>query len=527
MKEVTSKTLRADIRNLGPGDTLQLRGGSYREPIVVADIWGTRERPITIRGSKTTGGSKTAVFGSDKSFADYSPEANRLAQDLEREGRGPGLYHIADEAYLILRNCQWIVVEDLSFRRCWPTAIYMDNCQNIRLRGLDFEEGTLAIAASGERTRHLIIEKCRWRQDVSAEHALWRSIPWRRVHGYWKNYDKDLHGSQGSGHVDVDRDARAYDGDFFRAWNIIGFVVFRDNELADAFNAIHFFNSTAGATDRSFSRNVLIENNRFERIRDNAVEPEGGAWNWIVRHNQFIDCYSPFSLEMTRSGYFYIYGNLGWSTSRPGPKEDPHSLGRLLKLPKRHQGDGPHYVVHNSWYLRAPIIRKKRFSNFLHLNNAVDYNRAVDEQYNPEKTSPFGRDWQDKTISTSLEEQFEAERSHFTKDWHALQIRIDGDVIHHRDFPELLRASGYPIGPFALGADPGFICPGQGGEGLMLKTRARGRRRALSFVVEYADGHREEVCPHSHGGDVGAWQGKNLFSLRKQPLWVIDDQNVG
>ena len=62
---------------------------------------------------------------------------------------------------------------------------------------------------------------------------------------------------------------------------------FATTRISDAFNAIHFFNridqlapgvDPEGALQynggRRASANVLIENNTFTRIRDNAIEPE-------------------------------------------------------------------------------------------------------------------------------------------------------------------------------------------------------------------------------------------------------------
>ena len=162
--------------------------------------------------------------------------------------------------------------------------------------------------------------RLRLRQDVSSDHRMWNSIPWKAIHG-----SRDNSGEK----VDPDNDFRAWDGDFFRAWDVAGNIIIRDNRISDAFNAIHFFNridELAPGVDpkglkynggRRASANILIENNTFTRIRDNAIEPEDYAWNWVVRHNVFADCYRPFSLELQRAGWFYIYGNYGWVTTSP------------------------------------------------------------------------------------------------------------------------------------------------------------------------------------------------------------------
>ena len=40
-----------------------------------------------------------------------------------------------------------------------------------------------------------------------------------------------------------------------------------------------------------------IVGNTFEKIRDNAIEPEDRAAYWIIKHNTFIDDYAPISTD--------------------------------------------------------------------------------------------------------------------------------------------------------------------------------------------------------------------------------------
>lgn len=489
LNKANPNTIHDEVRKLVPGSKLTLESGQYCNPVVISDLSGTQEYPIIIRSDKN------AIFGSKLSFEEYRETGNKHAEELQRTGRIPGLYHVADEAYVILRNCQYVFIENIKFCRCWPTAIYIDNCQRIELRKLTFKEGTIAIGATGINTRHLTIEYCSWQQDVSDKNNLWKTINWRRVHG---------------GYVDVEKDFRAFDGDFFRAWNIAGFVTIRKNLIEDAFNAIHFFNEDPEGYNTKISRNVIIEDNKFIRIRDNAIEPEYFAWNWIVRHNQFIDCYSPFSLEMTESGYFYIYGNLGWNISRPGPKNDTHALGRIFKLDhKKHKASGPHYIIHNSWFVRAPIVSKYAFEHFIHINNAIDYNKSIWD-YDEIRSAPFGREW---WLEESLPNPQISEKKRFTKRWSELNIQFDGDIIHHPYFPRDLRTAGYPIGSDSKGYNPGFKNAGQHAEGLKLERSSKGRGRALGFEIKYADEETTEEV--ERGGDVGAWQGDKLFKLNK------------
>jgi len=508
------QTIHDEVAALRPGTILTLSEGHYLEPIVVASKSGSQEAPIVLQGDQ-------AVIGAQRSYKDYARTANQLSAVQEAGGQFPGVYYLADDAALILRDCQWLVIEDLMFDGCWPTAIYLDNCQHITLRGLDIRGGTFAIGATGPNTRHLLIEDCSWIQDTSGHgeadlaairdrghidgHAppkhslLWSKTDWDDVH-------RDRLESKRP--VNIDTDARAFDGDFFRAWTIAGYVIIRNNVIADAFNAVHFFNLAATSIVSNFSRNVLIENNWFLRIRDNAIEPENYAWNWTIRHNKFVDCYGPFSFEMARSGYFYIYGNLGWNRHKPGPANDQHTTGQLFKFGSEHIADGPHYVFNNSWILRGPVIKKNRFSHFIHVNNAIDYYEEKGKRP-PAKSFVFGSDWKEwDDPSATAEEIAKAEGGRFTRLWRALKITFDGDIINHPEFPEQLRNARYAIGEFARREELFFndMSPGRP-EGL--KTAEP--HSAIRLEAEFPDGQSRFVV--ETGAAVGAWQSNGVIEI--------------
>lgn len=478
--------------------------GRHREPITIEGKRGTQGEPIIIRGVN-------AKIGSDMDFKDYKVGANTLAAAHQEGGSFPGVYFLADNAALLVRNCQWVVIEELTFENCWPTAIYLENCQHIRIRKISFRGGTIAIGAVGANTRHILIEGCDWVQDVSGRGEkdiasirsgkgvrragtftladLWRKYPWKAVHGA---------GGE-DGLVDVDDDARAYDGDFFRAWTIAGYVIIRDNIIVDAFNGVHFFNQAAESIKENFSRNVLIEDNWFVRIRDNAVEPENFAWNWTVRGNTFADCYMPFSFELERSGYFYVYGNVGWNVDVPGPDDDTHAKGQLFKFPDAHSADGPHYVFNNTWLLRWPLVKKKLFSNLVHANNLIGY--ATDSaKYSLDGASPFGKGWNTDAYPATAGNQI---NDIFVRNWPWRQISFDGDVVDHPHFPDLVRQAGYCVGKAALRqpvvfADPSPVTP----KSLMITSPPS----AIAMHLELANGRSLEIDRKDYV--VGAWQGE-------------------
>lgn len=523
-------TIHKKIRKLRTGEKLKLRKGRYDRPVVISGVTATQENPLVIRGSKrvfpdseSCRRSRT-VFTSGVDFTTYNSVANRLSRVHEDGGRFPGNYYVADEAVLTLRDCQWVVLEDLTFEDCWPTAIYLENCQNITIRDIHFRGGTFAIGATGSDTRHLLIEGCDWIQDPGC-HAdreirylrskgrlpepedlskcpLWRTTAWHKIHGSYDAVKKRR--------VDIDGDARAWDGDFFRAWTIAGYVILRNNCIFDAFNGIHLFNQASKDVQPGLSRHVLIENNWFVRIRDNAVEPEDHALDWTVRHNHFADCYAPFSLSAERSGYFYIYGNVGWNRSVPGPGDDDRSNGRLFKFRKKHKAIGPTYVVHNSWSLRASVFKKHRIACFLHMNNIIAFNdTGSDTSKHPKRV--FGKNWQTVLpAGRTADDIIASEAKHFTKEWFRLRIRFDGDMIGNDLLPDIARTAGYPLGPATVCKTPEFVSDDFGvPEGLKLVEP----EAAQTFEILLPNGESHAVNDNTDPGLVGAWQRKRRFTL--------------
>jgi hypothetical protein len=532
----TPEDVHRAVRRLAAGDCLTLGKGDYDRPITLQGLRGTPERPIVIRGTPLEAGGEKArvwsatVLGLGPDFPDYRRRGNEIARVEEAAGRVPGLHYIADEAALFLKDCQWVVVEDLSFLNCWPTAVYIDNCQSVSLRRLHLRGGTIAIGAVGTDTRHLLVEGCDWVQDVSGrgekdlrhlrEHEclpapdeapgglLWKETFWTQVHGYREETGK---------FVQIETDARAFDGDFFRAWNIAGYAVFRDNCILDAFNGIHFFNTARRDEQEAYSRNILVEDNWFVRLRDNAVEPEHFAINWTVRHNFFADCYAPFSFEPERSGYYYIYGNLVWNRHRPGPEKDDRNRGRVFKLGGIHQALGPHYVIFNTFVLRGPLFKKKRLCNLVHMNNVIAYDES-DPGVFTDAAAPFGKDWRlAHDAGADMAAVKAVEKRRFTKFWSELGITFAGDMINHPSFPEQARIAGYPVGPGASGLKPVFRSGVFGDpQGLRLTGARDGARdlpvpESLEVEILAPDGGTEVAG--GPGTVIGAWQENGLFTL--------------
>ena len=488
-------------QRLRAGDLLILERGTYDRPVIVTGIAGTPQKPIVIEAEKG------AVFTSRLTLKKYTARANHIALRRQAAGNYPSVGQTADEAALAFIHCKHVIVEGLQFRRCWPTAVYLDECQHIRLDGLKIREGTIAIGANGMTTRDVTVCHCDWRQDLSDEHRMWNTVPWRAIHGSRNN--------SGTG-VDPDEDYRAWDGDFFRAWDVTGNIVIRDNTISDAFNGIHFFNridELAPGVDaralrynggRRASANVLIENNTFTRIRDNVIEPEDYAWNWVIRHNVFADCYRPFSLELNRAGWFYIYGNYGWMNNSPSLGEPglERTKASHFKLGGLQNNEGNIHVFFNSWHYKRGkgIFPKGALRNLRHCNNAIGFG-------DPCRAQMFGRTAalpQDGRHGSSTYATDDLSQ-HFTRQWDALHFNItfDGDIAHDADFPEQFRKKGYALGPASRAGAPGFAAPEDEKPDLSLERDAPARAASIVFSIELPDGAIHEI---EEGWNVGAYQ---------------------
>ena len=486
-----------------PGATIQLTKGEHTLPRILSGLRGTPEKPIVITCAPR---SKVCVTGGKGAEERARTFFNATARRRIAAGSQPALGLYGDLALLTLRDCQYVIARDLAFTDCWPTAIYIDNAQFIALQRLTFTGGMFAIGANGRDTHHILVEGCDWTQDISEENRLWNAVPWVRIHGTPGN----------APNVDFDpkREERHWDGDFFRAWDIRGDVVIRDNDIRDAFNAIHFFNRIDGPEPNSGRRaaaNVLIENNRFTRIRDNVFEPENHAWNWVIRHNRLLDCYRPFSYELDRAGFIYVYGNRGGFKHSPSlamsdeekaliPKKDRRHTFSLFKARGAQANEGPVVVAHNSWVMVTSDLENGGFAsskglfpkgvlgNLLHTNNAVQF-------ISPGTISVF-------------------DGSTFTKDWATHGIAMLADTVHDPRYPRAEIDAGYAIGDLALNGSPAFadLDPGimDARKVELVPTGSDVVGRAVPFDMRLPDGRAASTRPLAHRGahqPDGAWNG--------------------
>jgi hypothetical protein len=455
---VNSCNINAVLFNAAPGDVFELQSGEYKEPIVVRNIHGREDAPIILRGTEG------AVIDGGLSFNDFEPRASIEAW---RVNSYPGLYHIAHEAWIHIESCSWVIIEGLRIMQCWPTAAYFHNSQHLTFRNLDIKDATFAIYGEGDDSNQILIEDCQWLQDIT-EKTLWKELTWEAIHGT----NPKINGG------------RAFDGAFFRTRNIKGDVVIRNNRVRHAANGIHMFNRTEGKTNRNqLNHNVQIYGNRFENIRDNAIEPERLAINWWIFDNEFADCHALFSLDMDTCGFFYVYGNRCWFTMKPGPPGDSHSGGKVFKLDKKPWlAVGPTYVFNNSMYIRTKYMTKCSMRQFNHFNNAICCCHAL----------PAG-----------LDEACDSKRSFLKKvttDWEDLEIRFRNDMVFHPAFPDKLIKKGYSI-ENGLGKNPKFSNP-SGGD-LSLSDTSPAIQACCEYRIDLPWGASWALKAK---GDIGAFQ---------------------
>ena len=525
--EITNRNFAEQLACVSAGDEVVLvtdddkDKANFLEPIILDGKHGTQQRPIIIRPD--TG--KTITFKSDYSEHQARLWLNKVADRRQRGGYYPSVGQLGDQASLILRNCQYVVIQGFDFEDCWPGAIYLDECQYIAIHDIDFRRGTIAIGVNGLNSHDIIVQHCHWQQDTSDTNKMWSEVPWGRIHGASDN-------SQDGGSVDLDDDFRHWDGDFFRAWDVAGNIIIRQNTITDAFNGIHFFNridqlppgrdalSLPFNDGRRSSANVLIEKNTFVRVRDNIFEPEGYGWNWVIRHNELKDCYRPFSFEFERAGWIYVYGNKGAFLKKPSTKlsdadqekfkDELRQSSSLFKPKGTQANEGPIFVAYNSWYFESGkgILPKFSLGNLVHANNAIEFKK-------PSKGRLFGNGGHmPSSIPFDLEAEEMDEQQRFTRRWRDYNIKMDGDLTNDALYPVGYRMLGYAIGGKAsqLGKNEIFERPDNEADldkFLALKDKAK-KEETVALVLELPDGETKELAG---GLEPGAVQPQPLYDL--------------
>lgn len=461
-----------------PGGTIRLLAGAHTRRAVLSRS-GTPDHPIRIIGDPGA-----VIDGRQVGHPDILPSLpNGNLVYPQRQ----------DWAFLNLGGASWCIVEGLRIINCWPCFIYGQEVNGIVVRRCAIESGTYPLffrdpAQSARLSSDLVVEDCGWRQDLSADHFNWSKADWRELHG----------GREGGV---VFKTLRHFNGAFVGSCDIGGRVRLRNNEISDAYNGFRLGLSAAvrkmgDAEIRRRNRDVEISGNSFTRVRDNPVEPQSPAHNWIVRHNTMFDCHTWFSMDAVAGGYWYIYGNRGWFRTRQGGPRS--NMGKVLKFSTGEEPapDAPTYFFNNSWFLRCPLAVGDPTPDEYHIRHLTFLNNAI--QYCRPRTPAVAGD------PPPLCEA--GVRYLANVRWTPDLGTIDYTLCDHPDFPATLRQRGHEAHGMAA-TRPIFTYADAGDLTLALDSEARGS--ATPFDLRRPDGTTVPVRP----ADRGAWQGAALIAV--------------
>jgi hypothetical protein len=478
-------SLHEALAQARPGVTIQLLAGIYTPDARGGGIQlprsGSPDRPITLRGM----GSDTVIDGTTlkakiQSMTSGIGDLSTLLVPDFLEGSN----------CLRLKDQQWIVLDNLSFRRCADAAVYVIDSQYITLRNSTIIAGLYAFFAKGTRSHHLLLEHNVWVQDPF-------EVMWNNYH--WCEYK---YGS-----------LKTQAGALFASLDIPGGVIVRNNKVRDAFNGVRMDVSGARRLkipkQRSwigkFNTNVEVYDNEFSFIRDNVLEPEFDATNWWFHGNRIRNAHAWFSFDGLWGGRWYLYDNVGWFDDKPSRMcivngacekwqiKDParcgdlHDGGRVFKFrPDGRYAPGPLYVFNNSWYLRSSLIKDGRLGYIGHWDNAIAFCRPEDY--------PDGLCDDAKPFFNGFL-------------WDNDNYAFRSDLSNHPDFPAALRAHGYRVSGISVPpSQPLFVDAAHGDFTLVDGSPGRG---AGCVVVEDERGLLECHDPREKtpGPDIGAPEG--------------------
>lgn len=348
-------------------------------PIRLEGLTATPDNPITIRGLD----GRTILCGSNAAVPLYP--------DLPRDD---------DFAFFQILDCEGIVIENFQVESCWPCFVYMERSRYVSVRNIKAIDSLYFVFARGEGCRNILVEGCDWTQDPSG--AVWSQVTWEQTHHVLYRY---------------------LNGALLGADGIAGGVVFRGNSVRYAYNAMRL-RARGEAIDGRLNVDIEVYGNRFDRVRDNVVEPEGTATNLWIHHNSICNAHAWLSFDGVGGGYWAVFANNGWFTEKPGTVIDDNTGGRVLKFdPEPPYPLGPFEVFNNSWYLRIDEIKSGITRNLIHRNNAVQFCAECDHEEgvcNPDRALVGSK---------------------FMKDGWDASVRFDYDL-DNRPFPSVLTDNG-------------------------------------------------------------------------------------
>lgn len=299
------------------GDTLYLLPGTYPGRNQIVGKHGKPDLPITIKSY--------AKNPEDFAIIDAQSEATTANG---HEG-------------IVLRNCSWISIENLVFRNCWASVIYIRASSYISIRSCHFSTGKRIVHAIGHETHHVLVENC----YVKHPHEVWRGWSWETLHHGEKSY---------------------YNGALLHPNKSGGGHIMRACSLTNVYNAFR-----TRPVSIMEDGNTEVYANTLINIRDNEFEPETWAWNMHYYYNKHINIHKMYSIDGVRGGNIYLYGNTYTQTTDSWALEE---VSGIFKYSAYDEGalTYPSYAFNNSYYTEASVLRKGESTNhqLKHFNNA-------------------------------------------------------------------------------------------------------------------------------------------------------------
>jgi hypothetical protein len=394
-----------------PGDRFSFLPGIYREPFGLDGLWHNGPQIVL------SGPTPCEARADPDVRAGYAVlDGGRTRPVAARRDLRPDAH---DFAFIKLRRCRGVALRNFHFVDCWPSCVYLEDCAAIDLFDMAGLGGqffvysrndplqTAARAADRDRDAaggYLRLHRLDWVQDP--ERLMWQGkVTWRAV-------KRQAEGGE---------DASHFNGALFGALRQPGPVAIRGCKVAHAFNAIRM-DARGLRGDLDVNTDILIEDNSFSHIRDNAVEPEKWAARlWVIR-NRFFNNHAAISLQGVSGRHWYVLGNTALNQDKP--IDVSNTGGQILKIDARWTRClGEFHVVHNAVLTRTSYTKAAAITNLTHMNNAIGFTRA-DRSLLPD---PFR--------------------------WNP-SLRFASDVCNASDYPDGLQARGLPVEGFAVGEPP-------------------------------------------------------------------------
>ena len=296
------------------GDTLLLAMGTFHGTTFLEGKNGAPDRPIVLKSLAPDPLDFAVIDG-----------GSLPSQNVDQHG-------------LHLKNCSWLVIENIVFRNCWRNVINLENSAYITVRSCHFSTGKEVVFPHGNGAHHILVENC----YVRHPDEVWRGWSWESIH----------HGSQ-----------EFYNGGLLHPRASGGGHVMRGNVGLNLFNAFR-----TRPKNIMQDGNIEIYNNTFSNIRDNDFEPEDWAWNIHYHHNWHRNVHKAYSIDDVRGGNIYIFGN----TYTQG--NDSYARAEVNGIFKYKDGPltSPCYAFNNSYYTEARVLKDGEATNhqLKHFNNA-------------------------------------------------------------------------------------------------------------------------------------------------------------